>query len=196
MSKKEGLFTLASLLSSFENDYFPSIYSLILRVKEIKVKKVEGIDPVLELKIGLNKILTILSLKIDSSSEFSDMEIGEAVHAAQSIFEDQYAFKSLIDITVNQIFAGYELKRLAKKFNHRLLTLVVIEALCDDDKVLSEKERIVIQNFEGVNGKNPISLSEIAPLVGLTPEKTRQVKELSHIKIWRTAKALRIVQSK
>lgn len=44
-------------------------------------------------------------------------------------------------------------------------------------QILSERERHIIVNHYGLNGKEPISLNEIADRLGLTRERVRQIRE-------------------
>jgi RNA polymerase primary sigma factor len=59
--------------------------------------------------------------------------------------------------------------------DREMLSLDLARAL----KTLTERERIIMEMYYGLNGEEPITLEEIGKRLGLTRERIRQIKELA-----------------
>lgn len=171
MSIKEGLIALVYVLTCFRAEYIVNISSLLAKIKAAKVDKTE-IDLVLELRIGLNKYFSILILKLVKAGSITNEKSDSALKALEYLFEDKESYEKVLSNYVHGTSLEFDY------LLHKVVPFLILEAFCDEEEcVLSEREKYVIQHFEGLRGNKRASLEEIGENIGLTRERTRQIKE-------------------
>jgi DNA-directed RNA polymerase sigma subunit (sigma70/sigma32) len=186
MENKVNLIALITILSSFRDEYIPKIADLLKSFVKILTDKPENTDPVLELRIGLHKIFSILILKLRNSETISDKNAKLANKAIQELFHDKNSYQRFLEGKGLIKYRKTYMDSHARELMHGLVVLLLLEAYCDDDRI-PERRQIILQLSRGLRGNSPKSLEEIGEQFNMPKDRVNQIKKSSENKIWKIA---------
>lgn len=193
MKNKEGLLNVASLLTTYRDDFYISIFDICEKISDNKIENIEGVAAKLELKEGISQLLFGLASKLNIKTNVIESDIEVVNQSIEFMMRKDSPIHEIIQTAIESLYVNKSIGNVAVLITNNVLRLAVYEGFCENDKVLTHEEMKVIQLFNGLNKTSKLSIIRIAKVIGHSKERASHIRIFASIKIWRAAKAIHIV---
>ncbi len=188
MENKTKLLALVSVLSTYRTEYSEQISALNVQVRKIHKEKPAGIDPILELRIGLHKTFSTLVTTLARKEEISNEQAKSILDALQSLFEDKTSYQRVLEVHSKMISTASHVSDRWKELMHGIVCNLLLEAYCSEDGLLTVRAVEVLKLTRGLNGSKKVSIKEAGTEMNLPEDRIRTLKRNAEDKVWNKAK--------